>query len=216
MVTEKEEIRKGKNSEDTRKRILNAALKAFAEDGFEGARVDRIAEIAGVNKAMLYYYVGGKEALYEAVLMDNFERFSEELERASKSGKGPEDRMQKVLDALIRTLNEIPEHRRIMARELSAGATHLPKKAVEHMARAYEVVRNILDEGKKDGVFRDVNPMLAHLSIIGSTVFLIASGPVRQRFNEVLESHGGQGPGDDSLGRGITDLILNGIRTREE
>jgi len=216
MSAGKERTLKGKGPEDKRRRILRAALKAFADDGFEGARVDEIAEIAGVNKAMLYYYFGGKEALYEAVLMENLERLSEALERASKSGKGPEDRMQKVLDALIDTLKEIPEHPRIMARELSAGAAHLSRKAVEQMARVFGVVRGILEEGKQSGVFRDVNPMLAHLSIIGSTVFLIASGPVRQRFNEVLQAHGGPGSGDDVPGRGIADLILNGIRKREK
>ena len=214
MASEKEKRRKRKEPEEARKRILQAALKAFAEDGFEGARVDRIAEIAGVNKAMLYYHVGGKEALYEAVLMENFERLARALEVARQGGKDPEEQMRRVLDALIRTLNEIPEHPRIMARELSAGATHLPSRAVDEMTRVFGIVKGILEEGRKSGVFRDVNPMLAHLSIVGSTVFLIASGPIRQRFNEVLQAHGGQGPGDDVLGLGIADLVLNGIRKR--
>jgi len=213
---EKEGTPGGKPLKSTRERILRAASKAFSENGFEGARVDGIAEIAGINKAMLYYYVGGKEALYEAVLMNNFVRLTEAMESARRSAEGAEDQMRKVLDAFICTLHEIPDHPRLMVRELAAGAAHLPKPAVEQMARVFAIVRGILEEGKRSGVFRDINPMLAHLSIVGSTVFLIGSGPIRQRFDEVLQAHGQPELDDDILGGAIADLILNGIRKREK
>ena len=48
--------------------ILDAASAEFAERGFAGARVDEIAARAGVNKAMLYYRIGDKQTLYNAVL----------------------------------------------------------------------------------------------------------------------------------------------------
>lgn len=52
----------------TRERILGAALKEFAARGFAGARVDRIAQRARVNKRMLYHYFGNKEDLFRAIL----------------------------------------------------------------------------------------------------------------------------------------------------
>jgi AcrR family transcriptional regulator len=52
----------------TRERILAAALKEFASRGFAGARVDRIASGASINKRMLYHYFGDKEALFREVL----------------------------------------------------------------------------------------------------------------------------------------------------
>ena len=57
-----------RDPEKTRARILEAALREFAAKGFAGARVEPIAEAAGVNKRMLYHYFGSKEGLYEAVL----------------------------------------------------------------------------------------------------------------------------------------------------
>lgn len=54
----------------TRQRILDAAAEAFAARGFAGARVDRIAAAAGVNKRMLYHYFGDKQGLHRAVLAD--------------------------------------------------------------------------------------------------------------------------------------------------
>ncbi|HZB88792.1 MAG TPA: TetR family transcriptional regulator, partial [Terracidiphilus sp.] len=53
---------------DTRSRILDAALSEFSANGLSGARTDRIAQAAGVNKALLYYYFESKENLYLAAL----------------------------------------------------------------------------------------------------------------------------------------------------
>jgi TetR/AcrR family transcriptional regulator len=54
--------------DDTRARILAAALTEFSEKGLSGARTEQIAEAAGVNKALLYYYFSSKDALYVATL----------------------------------------------------------------------------------------------------------------------------------------------------
>ncbi len=55
-------------ADHTRARILDAAVREFSENGLAGARTEQIAEIAGVNKALLYYYFKSKEALYRAAL----------------------------------------------------------------------------------------------------------------------------------------------------
>ena len=55
-------------ADQTRTRILEAALREFSEEGLAGARTESIAESAGVNKALIYYYFHGKEALYAAAL----------------------------------------------------------------------------------------------------------------------------------------------------
>ena len=51
---------------ETRARILDAALKEFSAHGLAGARTEQIASIAGVNKALLYYYFKSKRGLYAA------------------------------------------------------------------------------------------------------------------------------------------------------
>lgn len=54
--------------EDTRRRILDAAIEAFARDGYEGVSTRRLAECAGVNLPAIQYYFGSKEGLYRAVI----------------------------------------------------------------------------------------------------------------------------------------------------
>jgi len=55
-------------ADQTRARILDAAIRQFSVHGLAGARTEQIAEVAGVNKALLYYYFSGKEALYAAAI----------------------------------------------------------------------------------------------------------------------------------------------------
>ena len=55
-------------ADQTRARILDAALRQFSQNGLAGARTEQIAEDAGVNKALLYYYFRSKDELYAAVI----------------------------------------------------------------------------------------------------------------------------------------------------
>lgn len=73
-----------RSSEQQKARILDAAASAFAAAGFAGARVDAIAAAAGVNKRLLYHYVGAKDVLLSAVL----EREAQRATAASLSDPG--------------------------------------------------------------------------------------------------------------------------------
>jgi len=58
--------------ENMRDRIKQAAAEVFSERGFDGARMQEIADRAGANKAMIYYYFNSKEALFTAIFSENF------------------------------------------------------------------------------------------------------------------------------------------------
>src|SRR5882757_9934810 len=88
-------------------RILAAAALEFAARGFAGARVDRIARRARVNKAMLYYHFRSKERLYRTLLRQMFTRAAERL-RAIAAGDGPS--AEKVDRAIAGMAGFIQEH----------------------------------------------------------------------------------------------------------
>jgi TetR/AcrR family transcriptional regulator len=67
-IREKRQERRPHDAEATREALLRAATDVFAEVGFDGARVDEIAERAGINKRMIYAYFGDKESLYREVV----------------------------------------------------------------------------------------------------------------------------------------------------
>src|ERR1051326_5358454 len=79
-----------RNPRQTQARILEAALREFAREGFAGARVDRIARRARINKRMLYHYFGDKEDLFREVLRRKI------AERAAWIASAPEDPVERL------------------------------------------------------------------------------------------------------------------------
>ena len=59
-----------RNPDRTRRRLLRAAIKLFAQQGFHAVSVDAIVDLAKVNKRMVYHYFGSKDALFEAALVE--------------------------------------------------------------------------------------------------------------------------------------------------
>ncbi|WP_460498251.1 TetR/AcrR family transcriptional regulator [Glycomyces tarimensis] len=73
----------GKRSDATRRALTHAARDEFAEHGLAGARVDRIADAAGVNKERIYGLFGSKDKLFDAVLIDAMREFIEVVDPLS-------------------------------------------------------------------------------------------------------------------------------------
>lgn len=166
---------------ERRDRILDAASAVFAERGFEGARVDDIASRAGVNKAMLYYHVGDKTALYSAVLLRNFGRVRVALDEALASGGTARQRLEAVITALTSMVQRHPDHPRMMLREIASGAASLEPEVLAAMLEVVGVVRALIAEGTAAGEFRAIDPVLTHLTLVGAVVFLNATMPIRDR-----------------------------------
>lgn len=192
--------------------ILDAASAEFAEHGFAGARVDEIAARAGVNKAMLYYRVGDKASLYTAVLMRNFDRVEAALAEATSVVGTARERLEAVITSLSRVVQEVPEHPRIVLREIASGGVALPAEVVGRFAHVFETVGSLLEEGVASGEFKPLDPLLAHLTLVGSLVFLNASAPVRSRMAELVPVNAIPRPTSD-IAEFLSTMLLDGLAT---
>lgn len=194
--------------------ILDAASAEFAERGFAGARVDEIAARAGVNKAMLYYRVGDKRTLYTAVLMRNFDRVDAALAKAEAGGSARQ-RLEAVIAGLTRVVEEIPEHPRIVLREIASGGADLPPEVAGRFVHAIGVVRSLLREGVAGGEFRPLDPLLAHLTLVGSVIFLSATSSIRARMGELLPDGALPIPTAD-IAEFLSTMLLDGLAAKPE
>ena len=149
---------KSKSNPTPRARILDAASKVFADEGFAGARVDEIARRAGVNKAMLYYHVGDKTVLYHAVLERNFGRVNAILAAVVELDASPTEQLTALITDLAVLVQQHPEHPRIVLREVAAGAPNLPPEILRQMLMIIASVRSILERGVAAGEFRSNRP----------------------------------------------------------
>lgn len=192
-----------------RERILAAAAEVFAEKGFGETRVDEVAARAGVNKAMLYYHVGGKEELYAAVVSRVLDGVLSRLAGRLDSPAPPEERFRALVAAVAGAARGTPHFPRLMLREVASGGEHLPPEVLRKIAGVFDVFRRVLDEGRSSGAFRPADPLLTHFLVGGSLVFLAASRPLRERL-AALEPRAGADP----LSAGpeaVADLFLHGL-----
>jgi len=191
-------------------RILAAAAAIFASIGYDGARVDEIAERAGVNKAMLYYHVGDKQQLYTIVLTSAIERALAALQAANEPVESPSEKLQAVLRTFVRFGSENPVFIPLIMREIASGGAHLADEMILRMAGVFRFVASLLKQGVDAGAFRRTDPLLTHVSIIGATFFLVASTPVRQRVARIAGVETG-GPTPEELAAHVGDLFLKGL-----
>ncbi|MCW8985606.1 MAG: TetR/AcrR family transcriptional regulator [Thermoanaerobaculales bacterium] len=193
-----------------RRKILDASSAIFAEDGFAGARVDAIAQRAGVNKAMLYYHVGDKRALYAEVLNRNFSRIEKALQENLPSEGSPSDRLRAVITIVERAIAANPDHPRIVLREFASGAANLPTGILQRMLGLLAIVGDILAEGTGSGEFRRTDPVMTHLTLIGAILMLSVASPLRERVVNLGPAI--DYPGSDTdIASFLGDLLLRGI-----
>jgi AcrR family transcriptional regulator len=200
---------------EARQRILDAAAEVFAERGYGGAGVDEIARRAGVNKAMLYYHVGDKAALFGEVVSSNVGCIRQAVTAALAETDDPSERLRAIPRAFARTLRQRPYLPQLMLREVAAGGPNLPSGAVEQIAEIMGMTKAVLEEGLANGVFRRVDPFITHLMLVGSLMFMANALRMRQRFSDVLELPSQTVDELDALTDQMVDIALNGIATNE-
>ena len=166
---------------DTAAALFQASADEFAERGFEAAGVDRIAARAGVNKAMLYYHFGSKSAVYVAVLRDMFRAVGARV-RAIADGPGTAtDKLDAWIATIVAEAAARPWFPPIMLRELASGAPRFDPDTFAMMNAVFAGVRDIIEQGQREGVFRDADPLLSHLTIMPPILIFFARQRVLAR-----------------------------------
>jgi TetR/AcrR family transcriptional regulator len=162
------------------RKILAAAVKVFAEKGFDGARTDEIAARAGVNKAMIYYYFKSKENLYTVIVETLFGKvyliLSSHLSLVDVSA--PEKGVLSFIDSYV---DFIYAHRifvKVMLWDLARGGTIVARVAGKVMREKTEQVRSIFEQAARDGYIRPFDPKHLFVSIIGMVLFFFIAEPV--------------------------------------
>lgn len=196
-------------------RILQAAALVFADAGYGGARIDEIARQAKINKAMLYYYIGGKLTLYEEVIQRTIGETADRLTAAISILTRPEDKLSAYIHQLAVTLDEKPFMPRIMMRELAAGGSHLPQRARMEIAKVFAIVTEIVEEGVTMGTFLSFPPFLIHLMVMGTFISFKATLTLRNQgisFPQNLQDPDVNLCGE--IEQQVRRLILNAITKR--
>lgn len=173
--------RRTHDPEATREALKRAGARIFAQDGFAGAKVDRIAAAAGVNKAMINYHFRGKRGLHAAILGEALTGLAADVEALRGAERAPEDALRDLIAVIGRRMAEHPDLPGMMLREILDGGQRLDAQLLPRMLAVFGATREIVQRGVKTRRFRRVDPALTHLQLVGSLMFFFASAPFRER-----------------------------------
>ena len=170
----------------TRDAVFQAAADLFSARGFDGVIVDDIADRAGVNKAMIYYHFADKLSLYREVVGDMLRAAGARVAAIAARPDPPPARLEAFIASFVALADERPWFPTLMLREMAEGAPHLDAATLGLMRGVFAAFATILADGHTAGVFRQVHPVMAYLSIVAPILLnaareRAAAGPGRRK-----------------------------------
>lgn len=167
-----------RDADRTREAILLAARDEFAEHGLGGARVERIAERAAVNKRLLYYYFEDKDRLFAAVLEEAYRTIREAEQRLQLADLAPADAVRRLTEFTWNHYLAHPEFLTLLNSANLHRARHL-RESPRAQALNSPLIRTlgeVLERGRAEGVFRGgVDPLQLYISIAGLSYFYLSN-----------------------------------------
>jgi AcrR family transcriptional regulator len=167
-----------RDAERTKADILAVATAEFADRGYAGARINEIADKTSTTKRMIYYYFGGKEGLYIAVLEQAYSRIRTLEQELDVEHLDPVEAVRELCALTFDHHEAHPEFIRLVSVENIHHAEHLVRSSVlSGLANpAVDVLGTILDRGWAAGVFReDVDALDVHQFISAYCIFRTAN-----------------------------------------
>jgi TetR/AcrR family transcriptional regulator len=171
-------------ADQTRRKILRAAVREFSTHGLSGARTDAIAEAASVNKALLYYYFKSKKGLYAAAV----EQVSGKVVENALAALDPrysagERLLRSALNHFDRILTQ-GEFQSLMQQEMvrfqRGEGGSMPLFVQSAFEPLIEKLREAVEEGTRSGELCEVDWLQVVYSMLGANVFYFLSAPLMQ------------------------------------
>jgi AcrR family transcriptional regulator len=162
----------------TKRNIVEVATREFAQKGYGGARVDAIASRTRTSKRMIYYYFGGKEGLYLAVLEAAYSSIRRTESTLDLERLPPETALSTLVAFTFDYYIAHPEFVRLVMNENIMDGVHMARsKTIGKLnVTVIDVLRRLIGRGQRAGVFRrGIDPIELHMSISALGIFNVAN-----------------------------------------
>lgn len=203
-----------RDREATQQALIVAGERLFAVYGFDGTTLDMLAAESGANKALVSYYFGSKEGLYDAVIAALTGEAVAMVSSALIDGGDPVKNFRRYVKALARAFAARPTFPAILMREYIAGSMLEREGPFRQVIQFYRMTEKFYEAGRKEKLFRKLDPHKLHLSIVGPLVHFILTMGLRERilsrFAADIEN-----PTVDAFAAHLARLVLDGMRRGE-
>ena len=180
------EVKDGSREQaDTEARIFDAALRVFACKGRDGARMQEIADEAGIHRPLLHYYFRTKQQLYEAVARHMFQQFMETFDAPPGDGTFAAT-LQAFIDHYVDTVHAHQPMAMWIVAENMAGNPLLGEMLARALATDGSPQRSMeqaIDRAIDSGEIRPVSPKQLMLTVVSACVFFFVALPTVKMMN---------------------------------
>ncbi|HNP20621.1 MAG TPA: TetR/AcrR family transcriptional regulator [Panacibacter sp.] len=169
---------KVKIDERAEQRILAAAKKIFLSKGLDGARMQDIADEAGINKALLHYYFRSKDKLFETIFMEVAKHFLPRVSEIFESGKPLFDKIELFCETYIQQMKETPYLPLFILGEATRRPETFVKKVFGNRKPPVHLFVAQVQQEIKSGNIKPVHPLQLLIDILSMCVFPFMARPM--------------------------------------
>lgn len=175
-----------KRDHKTEERILLAARQVFVKKGYEGARMQEIADVAGINKSLLHYYYRNKDKLFESIFSEAFFRIIPKILQVFASELTLEQKIDRVVNEYLDLLEAEPFLPGFVLNELGRKPDYL-EELFSQSGVDFKIPLRILGEQIRARGGQEIPPLQFLVNLISTCVFPFVARPLLEK---VLEKQG--------------------------
>jgi TetR/AcrR family transcriptional regulator len=202
-------MQKIENQGNTEAQILVAAKKVFIHKGFDGARMQQIADEAGINKSLLHYYFRTKEKLFEAIFKELFGEFFPKIKGFIFSDMSFESKIRLFIDSYIDLLLQNPELPAFILNEVSKKPELFKQLILSNGINPLQIA-SLFEVEIQNGKIGQVHPIHLLINMLSMCIFPFVAKPMietvffdndKNKFNQFLIERK----------KTISDFIINSV-----
>ncbi len=170
-----------------RHEIFHQVVNVFLKKGFQETSMREIAEAAGLGKSTLYDYFKTKDEILVYFFEDQLNDMAAEAQRIAMQNSTADIRLRKIMEAYIESLQANKSLFMKLTMELQRLKMESQKQIQEKRHAYQDMIRTLIDEGMREGVFRKVNSLLAARLLISAMAPVIYTSRVTGTPHEMLK-----------------------------
>ncbi len=164
--------------ENTEKKILNAAKSVFQAKGMDGARMQEIANTAGINKAMLHYYYRSKQLLFDAVFYNAFSLLAPQLNAILNDDSSIDEKIKNFTSNYISFIIKHPYLPNFIIQELNRNQDFILKLKENKGFPKLDKFKKQVDDEVKKGIIKPISAEQLFINILALNIFPFVAKPL--------------------------------------
>jgi AcrR family transcriptional regulator len=154
---------------DKRRMILDAAVRVFARQGFNGCRVSDIADEAGVAYGLVYHYFSSKDEILDTVFLERWNVLLEAIRETDNQEISPREKLYAIASFIVDSYRHDPDLMKVIIVEVTRAANSFGQTHLAKIREAYDLIGDIVEKAQDEGAFKDtITPQFAAMAFYGA------------------------------------------------